>query len=77
MRKLKATKPPRDSDKIEELATEEITKRQCTPWLTEQQVNSMFGIGQWRNLYRFVIDQLEQLRLVDDGTRGLQNACTS
>lgn len=77
LRKLKATKPPRDSDKIEELTAEEIAKHQCTPWLTEQHVNSMFGIGQGCALYRCVIVQLEKLRLIDDGARGLQNACAS
>ncbi|CAK0807283.1 unnamed protein product, partial [Prorocentrum cordatum] len=71
---LRCGPPPRDAEEIWRLAQEEIHKDFTEPWRTAAEMDTMFGVGRWRPLHRFLVCQADgKLRLIDNGHRGRQN----
>ncbi|CAE7225929.1 unnamed protein product, partial [Symbiodinium sp. CCMP2456] len=58
--------PPRMHKEIFEVTSSEIEKGFCSPLMTRAQVDARFGYGQWRPLERFVLQQQEKSRVIDN-----------
>ena len=67
--------PPKHAESIYALTQEEIAKGFTEPLCSAAVLDSRYGKGQWRPIYRFLLHQGDKERLIDDGRRGGQNPC--
>ena len=70
---LKKSKPPKEAERIWQATEEEQAKGWLGPFLSEQELDEIHGIGAWGFMPRFLLQQLLKDRLIDDAARGGQN----
>ena len=68
---------PPHAEQVWEATQKEIHEGTAGPLLTRADMDSHFGVGQWRPLPRHVVWQTEKWRPIDDGKRAHTNALTT
>ena len=74
---LEATRPARFCEEITQQSVEEIDKNHAKGLFSRDQLDELFGRGQWRPLPRFMVEQAcGKKRCIDDGARPGHNSAT-
>ena len=66
---LLASRPPRFAEEIFQVTQEEQERNFCGPFLTRNDMDTIYGPGQWRPLERFIIEQADGKKRVIDNCR--------
>ncbi len=66
---LLASRPPRFADEIFQVMQEEQERNFCGPFLTRNDMDTIYGPGPWRPLERFIIEQADGKKRVIDNCR--------
>ena len=75
--RIVSSPPPRHASDIQALTEAEQDKQFCSPLLTRDEVDAMFGKGLWRPLERFMITQADgKCRMIDNARRTGHNLHT-
>ena len=53
-----------------EKSCEEQADGILSDWLSEQELDDMFGVGGWYGIFRFAVWQKEKYRMIDDASKG-------
>ena len=70
-RRLKIAPPPPDqANAIYGKSKEEHSEGILSQWLSEEDLDNMFGVGEWYDMFRFALCQKEKYRLIDDASKG-------
>ena len=69
VQRIMESSPPRDAAEIQQVTEAEQAKGFCSPWLTKRDLDAQYGIGGWRPLERFLIEQADGKRRVIDNAR--------
>ena len=76
LHELLRSRPPKEAAKIFDATKAEIQKGWLGPCMDAKDLNRKYGVGQWRFIPRFLLQQRDKERLIDDALRGGQNGNT-
>ena len=75
--RIERSAPPRFADRILEVTKQEQAKGYCSQFFTKDDLDRRFGRGCWRPLERFLLQQHNKDRVIDNARKTLHNMSTS
>ena len=69
--------PPDQAKAIFQKSVEEQLDGILSPWLSEDDLDKMFGAGDWYGIFRFALWQKEKYRMIDDASQGQNQTISS
>ena len=75
--RIERSPPPRFAERILEATKQEQDKGYCSPFFTKADLDKKFGRGCWRPLERFLLQQHNKDRVIDNARKTLHNCSTS